>query len=300
MQWIKRNLFFVVGAVVALALMGCAFFYLFVQYSENVKSKDLLGEKYTELKQFSGANPHPGDDKVDNIKLAQEQQKQVDEFVKKTLGYFRPIPPIPNTGAKAIRDAEFASALRTTVEQLRHDASSASVSLATNYYFTFAVQSTNLSFKDGLQGLATQLGEIKAICDIVFAARVNSLDSIRRERVATDDSQGFSDYHDRTTVTNTLALFSPYEVTVQSFSPELGKLLAGFANTTYPILVKQMNIERATSGASMSIAEAPPGGLPQFRPVARGGRRGQSVIIEEEPVIVTLWLDVVKMKSGTK
>jgi hypothetical protein len=320
MDWIKRNLFIVVGAVVALALMGCAFFFLYSQYSENDQAKTALGEKYAELKQLIAANPHPGNDKIDNIKLAREQQAQVKAAINQLSSIVRPIAPIPDFGDRALSDSQFAGALRATAEQLRRDALNASVGLSTNYYFTFEVQKTNLNFgKDSLKPLATQLGEIKAICDIIFAARVNSLDGIRRERVTPDDSQGFTDYHDNKTVTNDLATLAPYEVTLRCFSAELGKLLAGFANSPNAILVKKINVQPGTSTMAGALAmggDAPVGypamggrypnmgGYPmQGFPVATAarGKRGYVTKIEEAPVTVTLWLDVVKLKPpGTK
>jgi hypothetical protein len=305
MEWIKRNSFFVIGAVVALALMGLAFFFLYSQFSENDAAKEKLGQDYTELKELVGKNPHPGNDKIDNIKLAREQQVEVKAARRQLATVFRPIAPIPDVGSRELVDSQFAAALRGTVDQLRRDAANASVSIVTNYYFTFEVQKANLNFgKDSLKPLSIQLGEVKAICDIIFAARVNSLDGIRRERVAPDDNQGFSDYHDNKTVTNELASLAPYEVTLHCFSGELDKILAGFANSPHGILVKRINVQ--TGGSTLSAVSDPAmaGMFPGMGFAARGaparGRRGFVTKIEEAPVVVTLWLDVVKLNPATK
>ena len=324
MEWIKRNLLFVIGALVALALVGVASLYLWNQYSTNSEASKVLGEKYEELDRLNTEKLHPGNERVDNVKRAQEQQARVKHFLQQTTAYFRPIPPIPDTGGKDMSDFQFASALRTTVEQLRRAADVAGVNLASNYYFTFEVQRTNLIFgKDNLRSLSAQLGEVKAICDIVFAARVNSLDGLRRERVTPEDSQGFSDYHDRSSATNSeLAVLAPYDLTIQCFSAELGRLLAGFANAPYPILVQRLNVERAAPstaayplgmGGDMS-GGFPPGGylqpgipgtvtyggrvVPLAVPRGRGGR--PVPVINEQPVRVTLWLQVVKLKPPAK
>jgi hypothetical protein len=91
-----------------------------------------------------------------------------------------------------------------------------------------------------------QLGEVRAICDILFKAKVNSLDNIRRERVGTDDSAGqLTDYLDKKSVTNELAVVSPYEVTFRCFTPELGAVLSGFANSSSGLVIKGINVEAA-------------------------------------------------------
>ena len=76
MAWIKRNLFFVIGAVIALALLGVAGFYNFSAWKQNADEREKLNAAYAELKRLNQQSPHPGDGKkVDNIKLAREQQK---------------------------------------------------------------------------------------------------------------------------------------------------------------------------------------------------------------------------------
>jgi hypothetical protein len=307
MEWIKRNLLFVIGAAIALALIVVAGLFTWNQYSRNNEARDLLGQKYEELKRLNSEKPHPGDEKVDNTKRAREEQARVNQFLQQTAGHWRPIPPIPDTGGRVATDKEFSSALSSTVERLRRAADAAGVTVASNYNFTFEVQMTNLVFgKESLRPLATQLGEVKAISDIVFASRVNSLDGLRRERVAPDDSQGFSDYHDRATTTNDLALLVPYDVTLHCFSGELGKLLAGFANSPYPILVQRLNVERPAPIANplamgLPGSDSPTPYFPRPMPVATGRGRGRPVpVINETPVKVSLWLLVVKPKPSEK
>ena len=55
------------------------------------------------------------------------------------------------------------------------------------------VQRSLVKFETGSLGaLAEQLGEVKAMAEILFAARVNSLDGIQRVRVSEDDATGRS------------------------------------------------------------------------------------------------------------
>ena len=80
-----------------------------------------------------------------------------------------------------------------------------------------------------------QLGEVKGICEVLFEAKVNSLDNLRRERVSADDSKGpQTDYLGEKSVTNELAVLTPYEVTFRCFSSELAAVLAGFVRVSLP------------------------------------------------------------------
>ena len=103
-----------------------------------------------------------------------------------------------------------------------------------------------------------QLAEVKAICAVLIQAKVNSLDNIRRERVSDDDLKGpQTDYLTEKSVTNELAVLSPYEVTFRCFSSELAAVLAGFAASPCGLLVKTINVESAPAAAAGTDAFAP-------------------------------------------
>ena len=104
-----------------------------------------------------------------------------------------------------------------------------------------------------LEPLSVQLGEVKAICDVLFQAKINSLDNIRRERVSDDDLKGpQTDYLSEKSVTNELAVLSPYEVSFRCFSSELAAVLAGFASSPCGLMVKTINVESAPAAAPTS------------------------------------------------
>jgi hypothetical protein len=97
-----------------------------------------------------------------------------------------------------------------------------------------------------------QLGEVKAISEVLFAASINSLDSIQRVRVSDDDTQGPADeYTDLQPETNDLAIITPYVVTFRSFTPELARVLSGFATAPYPFIVKSVIVQPASSSTPM-------------------------------------------------
>lgn len=259
MSWIKRNLGFVIGSVVALALMGMTGWYLYSKWQLNNVILDQLNEQYAKLQRLNGQNPHPGSDKVDNIKAAKEQQQELRAFIGKTRPYFQRIPAIPDL--PKVTDRDFSAALSRTIYQLHRDATRASVNLPPkNYSFSFEAQMSRVNFSPGsLELLSAQLGEIKAICDILCAAKINSLDNLRRERVSSDDSTGpQSDYLIEKSVTNQLAVLSPYELTFRCFSPELASVLAGFGASPSGLVVKSLNVELApSSGASPETSASP-------------------------------------------
>src|SRR5258708_8039651 len=97
MAWIKRNLYFLIGGFVALALMGLAGWYLYSNNELNNQMLDKLNEQYTILKTLNDQNPHPGiPPKSDNISLAKEQQQQLRDMIHKTRKFFHRIPTLPD------------------------------------------------------------------------------------------------------------------------------------------------------------------------------------------------------------
>jgi hypothetical protein len=255
MSWIKRNLYFLIGTVVALALMGMAGWYLYSKWQLNNQILGDLNTSYAELDRLNNQNPHPGNGKVDNIKAAKEQRQELVNLLKRTREYFLRIRPIPDS--PKVSSQEFTTALHETVNHLQHAATNASVVLPADYFFSFAAQKSKVTFATGsLQPLSVQLGEIKLISDILCAAKINSLDNIRRERVSSDDDSGpATDFLSEKSVTNELAILTPYEVTFRCFSSELAGVLTGLAGSPYGLVVKSVNVEQAAA----STTEETPG-----------------------------------------
>ena len=246
MSWLKRNLFFAIGSLVALILMGLAGWFLYSKWSLNNEVLTSLNTDYEELKRLNSANPHPGAGNVNNINIAKEQRLQLLGFITNTTSYFQPIPRIPDL--PKITDRDFSAALTQTIEQLRNDATNASITLPPdNYSFSFTSQKSKISFApNSLNRVSIQLGEVKALVKVLFDAKINALDNLRRERVSPDDSFGLqTDYLTERTETNALAVITPYEVTFRSFSTELAAVLAGLASSPHAFLVKTINVELA-------------------------------------------------------
>ena len=258
MGWIKRNLIFVVSGVLALGLLGAAGYYIYLGWSRNTEKTQQLNDLYAKLAEIASAPIQPGNDKIDNLKIAKDQEQQLRDWIGAAAAKFHPVPPIPQG---EVTSKSYASALGTTIYQLQQEAKENSVGFPTNYYFSFQVQSSKLTISSGLAPLAQQLGEVKAIMEVLFAARVNTLDSIQRVRVSDDDVNGGlqADYIDKSPLTNELAVIVPYVTTFQCFTPELAKAISGFATATNPFVVKSVTVQPAgTTGAADSEAAANP------------------------------------------
>jgi hypothetical protein len=293
MSWVKRNLYFLTGAGVAVVLLGLAGFYFYKNYSLNRESSRKLDEAYDQWDRYIKAKPNPGDDKVNNVEIARAQRTQVAAEIGKVQKHFLPITPIPNPTNNIVSKEEFASALRRTFEELDKAASAASVTMPPKYSYTFEAERPLTIFAEGsLPPLATKLGEVKAICNVLFAARINSLDSLRRERVSPDDTRGpQSDFLDAISVTNQLAVMTPYEVVFHCFSTELAGVLSGFADDPHGFVVRAINVEPgATAGAAASAEGAP---VVSAAPTAFRG--GLPMLLDEKQLRVTLVLTIVKL-----
>ena len=314
MAWIKRNLAFVIGGAVALGLLIAAGFYIVSSLNANDAARDKLAETYNTLDGLIKQTPSPGNDKVNNIQIATDQQKQLADWINSATGYFQPIPSIPPDFQDNGNSAVFRSALATTIKQMQDQAASVSVLLPPNYGFSFEAYRNQLNLSSAsLAPLAVQLGEVKALTDILFAARVNSLDSIQRLRISDSDASGpQSDYLDDHATTNDLAVLTPYAVTFRSFTPEISQVLASLAASKYGFIVKSVSVQPAGASASpdqsgqasmpgLPMPGLPPPSMPTLgyapaqpaaSPPAKGGLQ---TILKEQLLRVTLQIEIVKL-----
>lgn len=293
MDWVKRNLIFVVGTAVAVGLLLFSGFYLYSNSRKNNDARELLEAEYNELNRLHNLKPHPGKGDVDNIRLARQQKAQLQKVIQTVSERFEPIPAIP--ASTNVTGEQFSAALRGTIDQLNRRADASSVIVPTSYNFSFEAEKRLVKFAPGsLDGLAVQLGEVSAIAEILFLAKVNKLTGLRRERISPDDRSGpQSDYLRGVSVTNELAVISPYEVSFESFSAELADVISGFANSSHGIIIKGFNVQpaglaaaagrgsRLTSAYGEEASAAPPvfyepavSAYPEASPGARYGGGG--------------------------
>lgn len=282
MSWIRRHFYFLLSSFATVGLLIAAFVYALAGYMANRRAFERLDGALVELKRLCELDPHPGTEKVNNIEIAREQQKQLREYIAKAAERFVPIPPIPNS--PEITTEEFIAQLNRTIDQLQREATTAhGVALPPKYNFTFETIKRRVSFStNSLPLLAAQLGEVKAICDVLFRARIHALDNLRRERVCPEDSPETAptDYLDRQSVTNELAVLTPYEVTFRCFSEELARVLGGFANAPYCFIIKHIDIGPAGPSVTPEGSYGPEGYGP-YIPGAGPGYPGRVVPPEE-------------------
>jgi hypothetical protein len=302
MAWIKRNLFFVVGAIIALALLAGAGIYIFKNWQRNNTALATLNETYSTLQQLNNQNPSPGNDKVNNIEAARQQQQQAAQWIDQAGQYFSPIASIPNPSDGTVTSEAFAAALRRTINQLQHEADNAGISLPPQYGFSFEAERSLVRFAPGsLNALATQLGETKEICEILYAAKINSLDNLRRVRVSDDDASGpQSDYLNESSETNNLAAFTPYGITFRCFSQDLAEVLSAFASSPHGFILKGINVQPAQAVAASAAANPGMGNQPmQYMPppvlAAPLGRGGLQTVLNEQLLSVTVEVELVKL-----
>lgn len=146
MAWIRRNLFFVIGAVIAVGLLAAAGVYDYKNWQRNNAALDALNQTYAALQRLSNQNPSPGNDTIDNIKAAREQEQQLREWIQQAGQYFQPIPPIPDPANGVMTDARFAAARDHTLNQLQIEAGNTSVILPPQYSFSFEAVRTLVKF----------------------------------------------------------------------------------------------------------------------------------------------------------
>jgi hypothetical protein len=311
MGWLKRNLFFAIGGIVALGLLGAAGVYDFESYSNNQAAFAKLNEVYNNLKDLAKKKPAPGDSHVDNIAAANDQRKQLEDWIHQAHEHFQPVAPIPPPASGPLSSESFAGALHRTVAQLQHEADAANVTLPPQFSFSFSADRDRLTFAPGsLEPLAVQLGEVQAVSKILFGARVNALDSVQRFRVSPDDLNGpQTDYLDDPPDTNNLAVLVPYQVTFRAFGPEIAQVLQGFAASPHAFIVKNINVQPA-GGAEPSAqmqpfqpvptyAQTPGYPPPSMTPPPAGppGRGGLQTVLNEQLLRVTLEVDLVKLTA---
>ena len=336
MTWIKRNLFFVIGGVIAVALMGVGVVMLLQQISKENELSDQIGQQYAKLNELNNQTPHPGKPPIDNIAEAGKQKGILREAIGKARAYFQRISPIPDMGGARLSNADFATQLRPTIVQLNKLAEAQGVLLPKkDYYFSFESERAAMAFDtNGLEKMAVQLGEVKLISEIIFGARVFALDRIRREPVATNDTVASDFLVTQRTVSTPLSDISPFEVTFRSFSGELAQVMAQFANSPNGLIIKSISIEPAPTTGLGGMAMGDPNNpnevvnpLPIPPPIMRpdlnpdggrggGGRRGfnpppaavtpppgakkDPTFLNEKPFRVTLMIMVVKPKAEAK
>jgi outer membrane murein-binding lipoprotein Lpp len=257
MTWLKRNLFLVLGGLIALGLLAFAGYNLYTKKQQVDAVTADLNAQTEQLKSLMTRDPHPDQE---NIDAAKREQTKLADFLNQSRKYFMPVITF-----EKLDSAAFKELLEKTITGLERDAERTGVDLPAKYNFTFSPQRTRLDFApETLAPLANQVAEIKALCDVLYQARVHALVGLRRTPIAKED-EGPTDYLvGKKPATNAVtgAILSPYEVTVQGFSAELAAVLEGFYRSSNCFVVK--NIDVQTNLVTTTTESATPSYIPSF------------------------------------
>jgi hypothetical protein len=301
MGWIKRNLFFTIGGVIALALLGASCYYNFKSWRHNSDSWDALKGAYDSLRNDYDAKPTPSET---NIITAGLQEKQLRNWIGQAHTHFAPVPPIPNPPDGVVTTTALSESLRRTIHDMQVKAWQENVEVPDDYSFSFVAERNLLTFSPGsLNALASHLGEVKAICDVLFATKINGIDSIQREVVSDNDTAGpQADYlTDKTRTVGDLAVITPYAVTFRCFSGDLGNVLSQLASSDHCFIVTGINVMPAggvtSPGGNFGGQSGDQNGQNgQFNPNGQNPQNGQlQTVLDEQLLRVTLGIEVVKL-----
>ncbi len=328
MLWIKRNLFLVVGALLSLALLGGASFYLYSSDEENFQRDGELEQLKINLDKLkSGVFPSDA-----NIALVRSNIASVNAFMADAERL------MVNEVPKPMTVAQFNINLARAIDELRREATNAGVDIPAKYEFTFGEVKVMTGLPTyALTPLISQLSEVRTISGVLFKAKVRAVESLRRVKAFEGEPPGADLLTDRAQQTNSLTpavnvTITPYRVVFRGFSADLAAVINGFSTTKEFMAIRQIDVEQA-GGAfdapnpmmgmapGMQPGMVPPAGLPNpgvpgapVNPAAPPGARppppkapgglpaapsapksSLTLVLNEKPLRFTLALDVIKV-----
>lgn len=321
MDWIKKNVGFVVGLGVAVLSLGGAVFYVLQSGTARDEAKAALEQKNQELDGLVRREVYPN---KANIDAAKKEQETVSKFIGDARTRFGLLEDV-----KSMDNGTFKSLLESTIGQLEREASQAGVKLPSDKYaFTFTEQRKQLQLAaNSLPAFSRELADIEDICGILFGAKIHSLLGLKRYGVGTNEGFANPDViAGKKPGTNDLvgASIYGYEATFQCFSGELGEVIEGLVKSPNCYVVKTINVEPGSgAGVDATAAAAAPmpmgGGFGGMDPAlaSRYGLAGRSrygasqpqmsvaqpsaapkanePALEEKPLKITLGLEVIKL-----
>lgn len=296
MNWVKSNIGLVVGGVVALALMGVAGWFLFTQMEAEKRAQANLEQGLTNLKSLLTRDPHPGDPNagVDNITAVKAEQAKAEKNLLEPLReLFKPFE-----APEDLDTFKFKSLLEERVATMQRAARKAGTKLPkegdSKYSFSFSDVRPKVSFAPETLGpMAFQLTQIESISQILFDAKIHSINGIKRPEVSEaeeeveededdydDEESAFSsfslgtsseNYIEDEAITNSItgAIIYPFQLSFQCFASELSDVMAGFNDSDHFFRVKWMVVEQS---AKSNEAADPNAGL--YAPEPRGAMGG--------------------------
>jgi hypothetical protein len=328
MAWIKRNLYFVISVAVALGAAGYFGYLLFSALNQNTEASGKYASDKSQLDELQHSSPFPS---PDNIQAAEAEAVRVRNFMVEFRKPFAPFPAPPKLNVQ-----EFNTYLLKTIAQFAAEATNAGVGLPPDFAFSFSQQVPKLNHPlEAIAPWLQEMEEIKVLLHILYNAKINFLERIRRVAVCADDS-GSDEYIQFNNTTNQWGVVSPYMLNFRAFSGEIANVLAGIASSSNCFILKAIYVSPSRVPLPQIVQPEPtaqprreyfprPPPTDQFMQPGRRGRPGDSegyrpprqyvppasqvpaepivpagpeTILRETPLFVTLYIDVVKLKPA--
>jgi hypothetical protein len=252
MQWIQRNLFYVVWGGVALVLSALAFVFWYSGYRRNAELDEQLVAEKQQLETQLRADPRPT---AENAKLVRDDTARIEKQVAEARKPFR---PASNSRLDA---AAFRKLLDDSIFDLNARAKAASVAVPPNYNYTFSAQRVSVNFAPGsIARLVARLDDVKSLSQVLFDARVYSIESLRRSPASDDEALSASpDLLVIKPATNAITgmVKYPYEIAFTGFTRELAKVIEGLNRSADFFIVRNIGV---------AAAPPPPAPLPGAQP----------------------------------
>lgn len=247
MDWIKKNMVFVISCAVALVAIGAAGYYLSVQMAKYNAAGTDLASIDTRINELVTKNPHPGAGNIDNIKAAKADIQRLEQFKKDLTGTFKSTPLGGGT------EQAFKAELAETLAYIQKEGKRAGLTTHSNFALSFTAQKVSFRFaSNSLPALRVQLADLREVTRILVDSRVNTIEGYRRVAVSADDAGQNAledDYIKNLKITTnefTGAIMHPYEVVFRCFSEELGGVLEEISHSPYSIILKTVSVEPGT------------------------------------------------------
>ncbi|MGV3757175.1 MAG: hypothetical protein ACO1QS_17490 [Verrucomicrobiota bacterium] len=301
MRWIKRNIFLLVGMILALGLMAGAIVYLISRIQADLKASKALKAAQQELITLMQSQPFPDQG---NLDLAQRETQRLAQYMTNVQAQIT-YPAVPKMTSQ-----EFSSFLLNTVADLQKGAEQAGVQLPNpRYGFSFEPLREQINFDvASIEPLTRQLIEVRELCTNLFQSQIHRLESLKRVRVSTLDPGQGPQYLDKAvnpTAYNNLATVTPYEIVFTGFSTELSGVLERLQRSPIFYSVKIVNMETLKVGSS---AAAPPPPPATNAPAASKGKSKAAettvpkddLYLFEQPLRVQLFVEVVRLNQAPR
>jgi len=232
MAWIKRNLVFVISMAAGLLLAGFCAYLLMGDLSANRQANS---DYQSIVEQLKAAQSGKGAPSKESIAKAKDELTNVNQFVADVRTVFAPFPTPPKETEEG-----FSAYIETTIADLTLKATNAGVGLPKDFTFAFTDLRGKLKYEtNNIPLWMQQWEEIKAICDILYRAKVNSLTALQRVPVnGTDLFQTTSDEIASSTVSNATTIATPYKITIRTFTRELADVVNGLTHSSNCFVIK--------------------------------------------------------------